>query len=551
MSRYSIPLKPDIPYSDHVYKDSWTGDIPEEIFNKKYEQTDMYEDPDAVRNFQRSALKDMGPDDSNTFASDAPYRNVGRISGVLNSREHGSRYSKVPRHSEIFTELTGADPRGTSNMPNMSLMNEISRRKADDYRLSFKNDEDNSVSESNRNIFRVSRDIKDANERAKQQLQIFDESETTWGVRSSIFHSNKSNKNKVLMDGNTLDISDSDQAQRRSAVTEISNDINMGWASVGSQKAKISKYQRVYSGNGKAYDGRYNRDMAETDMKIMKTREGYIPQSVVKLMNKFVRSRALYQETLPASNRYWGKPPEHIMSNRTVKEQQTLSRMLEARQSMTGKRAGMRSETVAGLRKTAAPMTDVRAGLDQARLSAKITGVAKRQIEMRASSNMASPDDLRKARDQVQAAHKKKREIVNGHKSGLVETFTGTTKNQFQVQTKFGKARTVHNYKLAPENPNTSRLGQSSAEHEMGELHDDEIATRALAEATDPILARRDGVQDVGFLESYNRDKHAVTHQSSGGGRKSGYLGRDARASADHEDGTFEAIATTKTRARK
>jgi hypothetical protein len=322
--------------SDHLLYGRVTGEIPQEIIDKKYEQTIVYESPDLVNNYFRETLRDQSADPDNTFASGGKRNNGGyseeeialakkqgidlpKISSspsvlqstVLNIRSNGGRSQIQPRHSEAFFELTGADPRGHSNLPDFNKIALHSRIRAKDRELNFSNDDDYTVTESARHPAKVSSDKKMAINAAKQKLQIFNESETSWGANSGNLvksSKTKSDVDRVLLDGNTLDITDQSIENRRSNVTTFSNALPGGWHQVTDHKVATGKYTKVYSGYAKAVDLNKNRSMVQLDgPKYVSKENRYLPTSVIALMNKQTKSRLKYQDTLPPSNKFWGK----------------------------------------------------------------------------------------------------------------------------------------------------------------------------------------------------------------------------------------------------
>jgi hypothetical protein len=501
-------------HSDATFEATWGGVVSNDVIDRKHERTDMYEDPDLLYNHFRTALKDTGPDNRNTFAYDEKRAGgVGKRSSVLSIRENGKRGMAEPKHTEIFTELTGKDPRGNANLPAMSKMVEQSRHRAKNFELSFKDDSDNSILESGRNPGKVSSDIKDAMQKSKQKLQIFNDSDVGWTNGNPQIRTERSLKEKVLEDTQQIDISDADAQHRRSNVTELSNQSQIGWLTQNDQKLKISRYNKVYSGNGKAVNTRYAQNQQEQDMKIRKFRDNYVPTSVIKLMAANTKSRKEYQETLPPSNRFWGKSKEsYVRTNTsTFGNGSENSRMSEnVIDSFSGK--NVTKQITHQIRKL---NTERFKGhvVDSYEHSNKMTKLMRNAMEMSNKSSMETKVDLIKVRHEIESTHKTGKLIGSaGNTNNKIntETFKGHVKGTTLTNNKFGKDMVVHNYRQNIRNNQESRVGKDVMDHEENELHDDESHIRNIGSfQKDLIMGKDDSVVDENiFNDSGVKTRH-------------------------------------------
>lgn len=496
--------------SDAIFEATYAGSIIEDIIDKKYEKTDIYEDPDTLYYYQRNVLRDTGPDNRNTFAEDEPRQGgLGYRSGVINVRENGKRSLVDPKHTEIFTELTGKDPRGNSNLPNMSQMAEQSRHRGKNFELSFKDDSDNSILESARNPGQVSSDIKDAMQRSKQMLQIFDDSEIGWTGGNPMITTKKSLKEKVLEDTHQIDINDHNIQHRRSNVTELSNKAPIGWHTQNDQKIKISRYQKIYSGNGKAVDTRYAQNKQEQDMKIVKYRDNYVPSNVYDLINKYTKSRTLYQETLPPSNRFWGKVKENYVRTNSGNGE-NVSRMSgeKGKESISQKLNNTKTEIKNQLRKI---NTSTFISHDK-----DITELSKMFVKSLETTNkQGKPDekDINKIQRYVinnQRKNKQIGSIGNSNKEYIDNTFKGHVKGTSILNNKFGKDMQVHNYKSTNNMIDNSKLkSNQKLDHETNELYDDQSQVRTISKfQNDLIMDKNDTFNDMSFNDSGVKTRH-------------------------------------------
>ena len=458
--------------TDHLNYGRVIGEIPQSIIDKKYEKTDIYEDDDQLNNYYRNVLRDDGPDPVDTFAYGSKRSNAGYSqeeidlaakmgvslpkttassgvmrSTILNIRATGQRSTIQPRHSEAFLELTGKDPRGHSNLPDMRKLVEHSRARADNYRLSFKNDDDFSVHESARNPSKVSSDKKTAMMAAKQKIQVFNESETTWASGNGMVKSKKtkSEVEKVLLDNDVLDIHDQPLDNRRSNVTLLSNTLPGGWSQEADHKVPIGRYSKVYSGYGKTVDIYKNRTAVDLDNRVVKSVENnYLPSSVISLMNKHIKSRKEYQDTLPPSSRYWGKSVESFNSSAPMKQESVQEKVRNGLIGESNNRKKTKSVEIENR-----PMNKLSANpLNRdSEVDVRLIKLLKKGIEVDNKTQKMENPDLIKIKTEILSTQKSSKSKETENKTMSNAIFAGHNTRDNVVYNKSGLKVEVFSYK--------------------------------------------------------------------------------------------------------
>jgi hypothetical protein len=116
-----------------IIRSKETGTIPREILEKKFEYTDFDEDDERTDKYMRRSARYNGPD-SILWESDMPRRSAATNVGLLNLRLNGSLGTKADQnHSEMFLGFTGHDPRGTSDLPDHTIIADHMRMRGKEY----------------------------------------------------------------------------------------------------------------------------------------------------------------------------------------------------------------------------------------------------------------------------------------------------------------------------------------------------------------------------------------------------------------------------------
>jgi len=232
------------------------GTMSEDMYLRKIEQTDMYEDPMQVENHIRSLLVDFSPD-TPFLASDQIRSSDDRGGGFhskrfLNLRHHGVAGDEsdpyLPDGTFLDHEFTERDPRGSAVGPDMRKHYEQQLARA--AFIKFYDDNDYSVPEQGITPEKMISNIKSGMYQFKDRYQNFDESMGAWHNGGTGLgrkdHRYTSDVAKYTMDGTIIDLADAEQGNRTDAVARLSADPNVSFRhSTPDHRFKISKYGAV------------------------------------------------------------------------------------------------------------------------------------------------------------------------------------------------------------------------------------------------------------------------------------------------------------------
>ncbi len=220
--------------------------MPQGFFEKKMEQTCLFEDPNQLYDYYRASLRDIRPD-APTFESDMPRRN-NYSQDRLNLRFTGARVSTVPDLPDgTFLEFDGLqrDPRGTTTDPNFMSYRRQQEARGKFIPMSY--DDDMSVpSGGGRAPARVIADINDNFYAVKNRLKIFDDS--MGNINTGGIGNRKQYNTAECMqefDGVAPEIRDEICYTRSSNVNKLSNDTSIGWRRTTDNRFQIAHYGQV------------------------------------------------------------------------------------------------------------------------------------------------------------------------------------------------------------------------------------------------------------------------------------------------------------------
>jgi hypothetical protein len=296
-----------------------------EMFPEKYEATEIWEDPDQLREDRRETLKDFTPDNSRLFAHEEPRRNT-YAKDRLNLRDGGARVTTDPYANEDFdTSFHDKDPRGwNTEQP----WDEYRRNmEAQLRRIDFKDDGDYSTTGGGIHPNTLYRQIRGAQNWVKDRLKIFETSYTnrhTGGVGvypevSKVFKSEYEDASH-MMDG-SMATTFEDPINRSRATMRLSNMIGGGSKSLRANTTTDHKVLVAAYGKLLGYRGHLNH---ETQLRLTEDDTRYsaveglrtgVPAPVVKLMSSKVegataaavaRSAAQDQLSPAAAERFRG-----------------------------------------------------------------------------------------------------------------------------------------------------------------------------------------------------------------------------------------------------
>ena len=239
------------------------------IFNK-YELTPIIESSDILDDFYRSTLKNFEPD-TPTFAHEEKRKNTDSVSKIK-LREFGRRAPNEPFVADLFLGDTTPDPRSISYEPNMGDYQKQMWHRKDNFKKSFKNDNDYSVHEAG-----IPEGQMDANKKAtykglKTRYKNFDESTDAWAPSFVADGNKKSKVNNSELDDIPIDLHDTENIKyRRDHVTDLSlKSLPIGWDSVPDHKIKIANYTKLLkSKNLNDIDVTKNRNKQTADGKMI------------------------------------------------------------------------------------------------------------------------------------------------------------------------------------------------------------------------------------------------------------------------------------------
>jgi hypothetical protein len=231
------------------------GTMPEDMYLRKIEATNMVEDPFQVENYLRAEMRDFKPDKP-FLASDQIRSSDDRGGGFhskrfLNLRHHGTPGAPedpyLPDGTFLDHQFMERDPRGHATTPDMRKHYEQQMARAG--LIKFYNDEDLSVPEQGISPEQMVSNIKSGMYMFKDRYKNFSESYGNWHnggsglTRRSCLVSNAA---KQTMDGTIMDLADATQKNRTDAVSKLSMDPRVAFRhSTPDHRVKISKYGAV------------------------------------------------------------------------------------------------------------------------------------------------------------------------------------------------------------------------------------------------------------------------------------------------------------------
>lgn len=233
-----------------------TGGLPQDMYLRKIEVTNFYEDPDMLENHYRSTLTDWGPE-SATLASDQIRSSDDRGSGFqsesrLSLRHSGGRSSEDPYLPDGFFDghiggMTDRDPRGHALGPNMRKHVEQQYARADLIR--FYDDSDNSIPSTGINPAQMVTNVRSLQKHFKDRFQNFDTAFDAWhngGTDNGTGRGHGSSVAKYTHDGTIMDLTEAEQGNRTDATARLSADPQVAYRhSTPDHRFKVAKYGAV------------------------------------------------------------------------------------------------------------------------------------------------------------------------------------------------------------------------------------------------------------------------------------------------------------------
>lgn len=227
------------------------GEIPSDIYMRKIEQTNLYEDPEQVNKHMRSLLSDFRPD--KPFLAAHETRSGDDRGGGFASRERLSlRHTGSRAGTEAwlpdgtFLEMTERDPRGHALGPDMRKHRDQQFARAPLVKLY--DDSDYSVPESGITPTQMVSNIKGGMYQFKDRYQNFSTAFDGWSNGTGNINKvrDRTAKELVTLDGTITDLSDATVANRQDATARLSADPKVAYRhSTPDHRFKVARYGMV------------------------------------------------------------------------------------------------------------------------------------------------------------------------------------------------------------------------------------------------------------------------------------------------------------------
>ena len=225
------------------------GDMPQDLWLRKQEVTNMDEDPMILENHLRNLLVDHRPD--RPFLESDEIRGANRPgSGFMSTQmlnlRHSMALTPTSPHlgDNVFLDhvFLERDPRSTSGEPDFQEYAKQSYARGSFHR--YYDDSDNSIQEDMINPVQMVANKTATFYPTKDRMNIFDESYDAWGLASATPRVKfESARAATTTDGTILDLTDTSYVNRRDAVTQLSNDPMIGWRyTEQDQRVKVNRY---------------------------------------------------------------------------------------------------------------------------------------------------------------------------------------------------------------------------------------------------------------------------------------------------------------------
>jgi len=232
------------------------GGLPQDMYLRKIEQTDYYEDPDMTENFMRSTLTDFKPDKP-FLASDEARSSDDRGSGYQSTsrlalRHSGGRSSEDPYLPDgtflgHIGGMTDRDPRGHAIGPDMRQ--HVAQQYARADLIKFYDDSDYSVPSEGINPEQMQANKISLRAAFKERYQNFDTAFDAWhngGTDNGNGRMTGSSVAKYTHDGTIMDITEAEQGNRTDATARLSADPKVSYRhSTPDHRFKIARYGQV------------------------------------------------------------------------------------------------------------------------------------------------------------------------------------------------------------------------------------------------------------------------------------------------------------------
>ena len=283
------------------------GLLGNDMYLRKTETTNMYEDPDQTENYIRGLLKDFKPD-APFFESDQARggkdeygndRGGYQSEAVINLRSGARTLTDPYLPDGTFTDwqFLEKDPRGVAIGPDMKKHSEQQYARGGFY--NYRDDGDNSIMESGWNPWKAQMQIRNAQNIFKDYFKNFETSMDSWHNGGIGSYKKVSVKEKDGLSGELKDPLQASNTNRIDVTNNLSNDTSIGWRKTTDHRFNVAKYGRRNLGKSFTDDDWYkNRANVNTTHDTRVSLEGTpTSKSTALLMMDLSKKRETYQFT--------------------------------------------------------------------------------------------------------------------------------------------------------------------------------------------------------------------------------------------------------------
>lgn len=226
--------------------------LPDSMVRQKYFQTtDIYNDPNTVANFMKETIRNTGSD-APLFEQDMPRQSRNPLSqSILNTQEHGSRYTHAPFHPELFLGDMTSDPRMSTTEPLTARMADQNKFRQERYIKGKLQDVGDVRTEGLVGNKRILRQVKQGfNNTATRMGGIFNDSNDTSVRRANPHPGNSTHKvGDAIQEDQKIYQTQGEKILPQystDVVSKLSNMIGVQWDVQPEQKYGLSSVSNVY-----------------------------------------------------------------------------------------------------------------------------------------------------------------------------------------------------------------------------------------------------------------------------------------------------------------
>lgn len=283
------------------------------LYNKKLEQTCIYEHEDQLDEYFRSTLKDRTIDRS-ILAQDMPRESQEQMRTDIMNIRNGSRSIYEPSHPDLCMGFTDRDSRGYHNSgPDIKQHGNHSRIRAARTDLLSDHLSDRTTHTGEKTALQSMLDIRGTTSLIQDRLKIFDTSRDNianpWSGNAG---THVSTVPMNAMDGVLSSLNNS-EALTNAKITQRGSD-QIGWRQVGDHKLKVARY----SSNTRRkvdYDNRKAQDNNQTSQEPVISPAEIKNRLSVTIMKEISRTNNVKADNIFDESRYLQNKVKMLMAN--------------------------------------------------------------------------------------------------------------------------------------------------------------------------------------------------------------------------------------------